>query len=146
MKKDSNNLSEENFEFDFSNQEEIKNLLNKFFYSKFPANLIANFLTELINEYSEFVFFSFKCLNEIKELNVVKTSLHEKFKKYHKISMELEAEVEDLKRFSKTNKEIKDILLKQRQEIEVKYTDSLTQITYLKDESNVLFIFYNKFF
>lgn len=62
--------------------------------------------------------------------------MHERFKKYYKISLELENEIEDLKKFSKTNKEIKEILLKQKQEIEVKYTDSITQITFYKDELN----------
>lgn len=51
--------------------------------------------------------------------------------------MELENEMEDLKRLSLTNKEIKDILLKQKQEVEVKYNDSLTKISLLKEEENV---------
>ncbi len=83
------------------------------------------------------LYHSNKTVYEIKELEIVKNAIHERFKKYHKISMELENEMEDLKRLSHTNKEIKDILLKQKQEVEVKYNDSLTQISYLKDEENV---------
>ena len=74
---------------------------------------------------------------EIKEMEIVKNAMHVRFRKYYKICVELENELEDLKKFAKTNKEIKDILLKQKQEIEVKYTDGITQITYLKDELNV---------
>ncbi len=65
--------------------------------------------------------------------------MHERFKKYHKICMELEIEADDQKKFAKTNKEIKDILLKQKQEIEVKYNDSLTQIIFYKNDLNVYF-------
>jgi hypothetical protein len=80
-------------------------------------------------------------LIEIKEIDIVKNAMHERFKKYHKISLELENEIEDLKKFTKTNKEIKDILLNQKHEIEVKYTDSQMQVTYLKDELNVIAIY-----
>jgi hypothetical protein len=77
-------------------------------------------------------------------MEIVKNAMHERFRKYYKISVELENELEDLKKFAKTNKEIKDILLRQKQEIEVKYTDCMTQITYLKDELNV-FIYFKSF-
>ena len=75
---------------------------------------------------------------EIREMDVVKHAMHERFKKYHKICIELENEMDDLQKLTKTNKEIKDILLKQKQEVEVKYIDSVTQITHLKDEVNVM--------
>ena len=73
-------------------------------------------------------------------MEIVKNAMHERFRKYYKICTELENEMSDLKKFAKTNKEIKDILLRQKQEIEVKYTDCNTQITYLKDELNVILL------
>jgi hypothetical protein len=79
-------------------------------------------------------------MQEIRELDIVKNAIHERFKKYHKITLELENEIEDLKKFSQTNKEIKDILLKQKYEVDVKYNDSLTQVSFLKDENNVNYI------
>jgi hypothetical protein len=111
--------------------------LVKFFTAGLSNNVITGFITEIIKQYSEMLYHSNKTVYEIKELEIVKNAIHERFKKYHKISMELENEMEDLKRLSHTNKEIKDILLKQKQEVEVKYNDSLTQISYLKDEENV---------
>jgi hypothetical protein len=128
----------ENIYFDFNSADEIKNLLVQFFTSlKNSPTIITNFIAELINEYSDFIFYTQKTLLEIKELDIVKSAMHERFKKYHKICIELENELDDLQKFAKTNKEIKDILLKQKLEVEVKYTDSMTQITYLKDELNV---------
>jgi len=104
---------------------------------------ISNFIAEIINAYAEFVFYSQKTLLEIKEMEIVKNAMHERFRKYYKISVEIENELEDLKKFAKTNKEIKDILLRQKQEVEVKYTDCITQITYLKDELNVFIYLYH---
>jgi hypothetical protein len=134
------NNNELNVDFTFNNADEIKTLLVTFFTSlKNSPQIISNFIAEMINEYSEFLYNSQKALYEIKELEIVKNALHERFKKYHKICIEMDNEIEDLKKFSKTNKEIKDILLKQKQEVEVKYTDSKSQITFMKDELNVLY-------
>jgi hypothetical protein len=128
----------DDIDFDFNSSDEIKNLLVQFFTSlKNSPSIITSFIAELISEYSEFIFYTQKTLMEIKELDIVKSAMHERFKKYHKICIELENELDDLQKFAKTNKEIKDILLKQKLEVEVKYTDSMTQITYLKDELNV---------
>ncbi len=99
--------------------------------------MITTFIHEIIKQYSEILYHANCTIDEIRELEIVKNAINERFKKYHKISMELESEMEDLKRLSQTNKEIKDILLKQKQEVEVKYNDSLTQISLLKDEENV---------
>ena len=127
-----------NVEFDFKDSEEIKTLLVEFFTTlKKSPQKISHFISELINEYSNFIFYSQKTLMEIRELDIVKSAMHERFKKYHKICFELEGELEDLQKFARTNKEIKEILMKQKQEVEVKYTDSMTQITFLKDELNV---------
>jgi hypothetical protein len=127
-------------DFDYASSDEIKSLLVQFFTSlKNSPQVISNFIAELINEYADFLFYSQKTLQEIREMDLVKHSMHERFKKYHKICIELENELDDLQKLSKTNKEIKDILLKQKQEVEVKYVDSVTQITHLKDELNVRF-------
>jgi predicted DNA-binding protein YlxM (UPF0122 family) len=112
--------------------------LCKFFTSGLSGSALTMFITELIKYFSEFLFYSHKTIQEIRELDIVKNAIHERFKKYHKISLELENEIEDLKKFSNTNKEIKDILLRQKQDVEVKYTDSLTQVSVLKDEVNVI--------
>jgi hypothetical protein len=131
-------LQNNDLDFEFASSDEIKSLLVQFFTSlKNSPQVISNFIAELINEYSDFLFYSQKTLLEIREMDLVKHSMHERFKKYHKICIELENELDDLQKLSKTNKEIKDILLKQKQEVEVKYIDSVTQITHLKDELNV---------
>jgi hypothetical protein len=111
--------------------------LCQFFNGKFSGPIVTNFISELINLFAEFVFYSFQTVNEIKEIDIVKNALQERLKKYKKLILELENEIVDLQKLNNTNKEIKEILLRQRQDVEVKYSDSLTQVSILKDDLNV---------
>ena len=54
------------------------------------------------------------------------------------MNTDLEAEIEDLKRFGETNKTIKDILIKQKCDVEIKYNDSISQLIIYKEEINVI--------
>ena len=132
------NKSELNIDFCYNSPQEIKNFLSQFFNGKFPNQTVTNFITSLIFNFSDMLFYSYLTLQEIKEIDIVKNALHERFKKYRKISNELQIEINDMQKLSKTNKDIKDILMKQRQEVEVKYNDTLTHISVLKDEINVI--------
>ena len=70
------------YEFDFNNSQEIKNYLNKFLRSNIDEQKITNFILELCNGYSNLLFNSKKLLEEIKELNIVKNCLNERYKFY----------------------------------------------------------------
>jgi len=66
--------------------------------------------------------------------------MHERFRKYHKKSMQLESQLEDLINFSKTNREVKEMLTKQKHEIEIRYFDSLSEISAMRDKLEVNYI------
>ena len=72
------------------------------------------------------------------EVDIVKSAMHERFRKYHKKSMQLESQLEDLINFSKTNRDLKEMLIKQKHEIEIRYFDSLSEISGLRDKLEVI--------
>jgi hypothetical protein len=125
-------------QFDFSNSDEIKGLLTSYLIGEFSNTNISNFITKILSNYSDLIFTAYNTLKEIKELDIVKNALHNKLKKLRKINTDLEAEIDDLKRFSETNKIIKDILIKQKNDVEIRYNDCVSQIINYKEEINVL--------
>jgi len=132
-------------QFDFSNSDEIKGLLTSYLLGKFSNNNISNFISKVLSNYSDLMYIAYNTLKEIRELDIVKCALHNKLKKLRKLNSDLEAEIDDLKRFAETNKTIKDILIKQKNEVEIKYNDSVSQIINYKENINVWFdkIFHN---
>jgi len=106
---------------------------------KFSSNNISNFISKIISNYSDLMYMGYNTLKEIKEMDIVKNALHNKLKKLRKLNTDLEAEIDDLKRFSDTNKTIKDILIKQKNDVEIKYNDCVSQIINYKEELNVYF-------
>lgn len=132
-------------QFDFSNADEIKGLLTSYLLGKFTSNQISLFISKIISNYSDLVCTAYNTLKEIKELDIVKYALQNKLKRLRKINTDLGAEINDLKCFSETNKTIKDILIKQKNDVEIKYHDSVSQIINYRQEINVGF-FNNLFF
>jgi hypothetical protein len=49
-------------------------------------------------EYSELLYFANKSVNEIKELELVKNALNERYKRYYKTTIQMEKELDQLKR------------------------------------------------
>ena len=109
-----------------------------FYIIEVPADKLTQFVKELFSNYSKLLFYANKTLKEIMEIDIVKSAMHERFRKNHKKSMQIEAQLEDLINFSKTNKEVKEKLTKQKHEIEIKYFDSLSEISNLRDKLEVL--------
>ena len=83
------------YEFDFNNSQEIKNYLNKFLRSNIDEQKITNFILELCNGYSNLLFNSKKLLEEIKELNIVKNCLNERYKFYSNLSNVYEKKIKN---------------------------------------------------
>lgn len=54
--------------------------------------------------------------------------------KYRERSAEMEIEIRDMNQFAKSSKEVKEMLLKQKNEVEIKYNNSLMIIAQLNDE------------
>jgi hypothetical protein len=124
--------------FDFQNRDEINGLLTSYMMGNFTNNQRNNFISQVLSNYSDIIYTSYSTLKEIRELDMVKYALHFKYKKLRKLNTDLEAEIDDLKRFGETNKTIKDILIKQKCDVEIKYNDSISQLIIYKEEINVI--------
>jgi hypothetical protein len=132
--------------FDFQNRDEINGLLSSYMIGNFTNNQRNNFISQVLSNYSDILYTSYSTLKEIRELDMVKYALHFKYKKLRKLNTDLEAEIEDLKRFGETNKTIKDILIKQKCDVEIKYNDSISQLIIYKEEIKVnklIFMIFN---
>ena len=73
-----------------------------------PQEKLNNFIKEIFNEYSDFLFSANKVLFEVKELEMVKYVLEERFNKYKTLYIQVENELMDFKKFSQTNKEVSE--------------------------------------
>ena len=51
---------------------------------------------------------------------------------------ELNSEIQDLNQFAESSKEIKEMLMKQKQEVDIKYNNSLMIITQLNEEKGII--------
>jgi hypothetical protein len=131
----------QNEDFDYTNPQDIRNLLNKFLKSNFPTEKLTAFIKEVCGEYSELLFYAHKSLNEIRELEIVKDALNERYKKYYKYSTQLQNDVNDLKKlrgdltnYSDNNSNISITDTKYTKEIENKYFNSQIEINKLKEQ------------
>jgi hypothetical protein len=76
----------------------------------FSTEKFSAFINELCNEYSEFLFFSYKSYCEIKDLEIIKNTLNERYRRYFKMASSLEKTlVESNKNVENVNASIKKI-------------------------------------
>ena len=120
--------------FDFTSKEEIKSLLDLFFRAKLSKDNYATFLQRIVEEFSGLLYDSFTSLKEIKEIEIVCRSMEIRQLKMRNQIEELSCEVKDLNKFAKSSKEIKEMLLRQKSEVELKYNDALIQIASMTTE------------
>ena len=78
------------YEFDFQSEEEIKMYLNKFLKANFPVDKLTSFIKEVCAGFGEMLFFSQRVINEIKELDIVKSALNERFRYFSKLAYDYE--------------------------------------------------------
>lgn len=64
---------------------------------------LTNFIKEVCLEFSELLFFTVKSVNEIRELDLVKNALNERYKIYYNTSIQLEKEIQQLRKLSNAN-------------------------------------------
>ena len=67
--------------------------LNKFLKSNFPVDKLTAFIKELCTGYSELLYSSNRSLMEIKEIEIVKNALNERYKHFEKLSSEYEKQL-----------------------------------------------------
>ena len=120
--------------FDFTSKEEIKSLLDLFFRAKLSKDNYATFLQRIVEEFSGLLYDAFTSLKEIKEIEIVCRSMEIRQMKMRNQIEELSCEVKDLNKFAKSSKEIKEMLLRQKSEVELKYNDALIQIASMTTE------------
>jgi hypothetical protein len=125
------------FEFDYSSVEDIRNLLNKFLKSNFSTEKLTAFIKEVCQEYSELLFFSNKSIIEIRELETVKNALNERYRRYHKLSQQLEAELTDMKKYlvNSQQEDSSKTDLKEKQNLEMKYLAAMNEVSMLRAQS-----------
>ena len=62
-----------------------------------PTEKLTVFIKEICLEYSELLYVSNKLMDELRELDIVKNCLNERYRKLNKICFQQEAEIKDLK-------------------------------------------------
>ena len=127
-----------NIKFEFNNPEEIKVLIDYFLNAKLDKQSYTKFLQYFIEEFSLLFFSCFESLKELKELDIVNLALNARIKRYSFLMNEMQYEIDNLSQYANSSKEVKDNLSKLKNELEVKYNDSLMQISQLIKDKNEL--------
>ena len=114
-----------NIKFEYHSADEIKNLIKFFLKLGLSENYYTQFKTSLINEFSELLYNSYKCLECIKELEICNKIQGIRFNKNIYLIKQMTSELSTLKNMNKSNKTASNKLLQQKNELEIKYNDSL---------------------
>ena len=69
----------------------------KYFDSGFSTEKFSAFIKEVCSEYSELLYFSFKAISEIRDLEIIKNALNERYKRYHSLATHYEKELNEIK-------------------------------------------------
>jgi hypothetical protein len=123
-----------NVDFQYKKSEDIKLLLSDFFKSQLPKTTYQTFLSKICEMFSDLLFSCYLALRDIKHLEIVKHALYCRFMKYRERTAEMEFEIKDMNHFAQSTKEVKEMLLKQKNEVEMKYNSSLMTINKLTAE------------
>ena len=114
-----------NIKFEFNSAEEIKNLMRFFLKVGLEEKYYIKFRQYLIDEFSELLFNCNSCLQCLKELEICNKIQGIRLSNNLYIIKQMTNEVSNLRSFNESNKKTKEKLLKQKNELEVKYNDSL---------------------
>ena len=114
-----------NIKFEFKSAEDIKTLLRYFLNNGLEKEYYNKFYQYLIDEYSELFFNCYDSLNSIKELEIVNIAIDSRYKKINYLMKEMNYMLTDLNNYCETSKNLKETLLKQKNEVEIKYNDCL---------------------
>ena len=123
-----------NIKFEYNSPEEIKNLIRHFLKVGLSEHYYTQFKSYLIDEFSQLLFNSYKSLNCIKELEICNKIQGVRFNKNIYLIKQMTNEINDLKKLKETNKKENTKLVKQRNELEIKYNDSLLLISSINEK------------
>ena len=111
--------------FEFKSAEDIKTLLRYFLNNGLNKEYYDKFYQYLIDEYCELFYNCYDSLNSIKELEIVNIAIDSRYKKNNYLMKEMNYMVSELNNYCETSKNLKETLLKQKNEVEIKYNDCL---------------------
>ena len=118
-----------NIKFEYNSPEEIKNLIRHFLKVGLSEHYYTQFKSYLIDEFSQLLFNSYKSLNCIKELEICNKIQGVRFNKNIYLIKQMTNEISGLKQLKEANKKENIKLVQQRNELEIKYNDSLIMIS-----------------
>ena len=122
-----------NVKFEYQTPNKIKDVINEFFNCQLPQPCIQNFIQKISETFCELLFSAFLALNDIKNLQIIMYALYGRYMKYKLKIEDLQSVIDDLSHFADSNKQIKEMLTKTKNELELKYTNSLMTISQLNN-------------
>jgi len=123
-----------NIKFEFKSSQDIKTLFYFFIKNGLDQELYNKFVHYLIDEYSELFYNCYESLNSIKELEIVNIAIDSRYKRANYLMKEMNLMVTELNNYCETSKNLKETLLKQKNEVEIKYNDCLMMNSSLSHE------------
>ena len=127
--------------FDFSNSDEIINLIKYFNTKNFLDNnqTKEQFNKNLIIEYSNLLYTSYITIKELKEIEIVNNLLDSRFKNYKISIQEMQYKLDELTSLYKGSQSVKEIVFKEKRELEIKYNDNLLKTLELEKKFDNLY-------
>ena len=114
-----------NIKFEFKSAQEIKTLLTYFMKHGLEQEYYNKFFRYLIDEFCDLFFNCYESLNSIKELEIVNIAIDSRYKQTNYLMKEMNLMVTELNNYVETSKNLKETLLKQKNDVEIKYNDCL---------------------
>ena len=114
-----------NIKFEFKSAQEIKTLFTFFIKHGLEQEYYNKFFRYLIDEFCELFFNCYESLNSIKELEIVNIAIDSRYKQTNYLMKEMNLMVTELNNYCETSKNLKETLLKQKNDVEIKYNDCL---------------------
>ena len=118
-----------NIKFEYNSAEEIKYLIRHFLKVGLSENYYTQFKSYLIDEFAELLYNSYKSLECIKELEICNKIQGIRFNKNIYLIKQMTNEINNLNKLKETNKQSNNKLIQQKNELEIKYNDSLLMIS-----------------
>ena len=123
-----------NIKFEFKSSQEIKTLLTYFMKHGLEQEYYNKFFRYLIDEFCDLFFNCYESLNSIKELEIVNIAIDSRYKQTNYLMKEMNLMVTELNNYCETSKNLKETLLKQKNDVEIKYNDCLMLNSSLNQE------------
>ena len=123
-----------NIKFEFKSPKDIKTLFTYFIKNGLDQENYNKFVHYLIDEYSELFFNCYDSLDSIKELEIVNIAIDSRYKRTNYLMKEMNLMMNELNNYCETSKNLKETLLKQKNDVEIKYNDCLMMNSYLNQE------------